>query len=153
MTAYAKPLAQEAMRGNFVLLSVDSVHLLLPQHEVGAVEYLDGPLIDSRQLGLLKFQNVQSPRRFAVLSRQMTLLSHCPPERFLLTPLGDENPDLRWCWDEVRVLFDVALQSRPLPAVLLAPATPVERYVEFGGKICFMCSARQLYSFVFASRS
>ncbi len=153
MTANLMSSPKATVRGNYVLLSADSLHLLLPQHEVGAAEYLAGELAASEEPGLLKLRGEESPRRFAVLSAQMTLLPHCPPDRFLFAPLGDENDDLGWCWNELQILIDVELQPQPVPAVLLTPNAPVVQYVEFEGKLAYLCSARQLHTFALAARS
>jgi hypothetical protein len=146
-----KPAA--AARGNYVLLTADSLQLLLPQDEVGAAEYLDGELEAGEEPGLMKLKGKDDPRRFAALSPQMTLLPHCPPGRFLVTPLGNESDGLFWCWDELKILIDVKLPINPLPAVLLTPAPPVDRYVELDGRLAFMCSARQMKSYALAART
>lgn len=147
-------LQQDARRrGNYVLLSADTLHLLLPQHEVGAVEYLEGTLEAAEEPGLLKLQGKDSPRRFAALSAHMTLLPQCPPGRFLITPLGDEREGLAWCWSELQVLIDVELLPQPLPAVLLAPNTPVDSYVEFEDRLAYPCDAQRLAAYAIASGS
>ncbi len=142
-----------ASRGNYVLLIADTLHLLLPQHEVGAAEFLEGVLEASNEPGLLQLAGDDSQRRYAALSKQMTLLPHCPPERFLVTPLGDGNDDLGWCWDELHILIDVDLQPHPLPKVLIAPDTPVDQCVEFDGKLAYLCNAQQVKSFALGSRN
>ncbi len=153
MTASIKLQPRATLRGNYVLLTADTLHLLLPQHEVGAAKYLEGALEASEEPGLLKLHGSESPHRFAALSAQMTLLPNCPPERFLVASLGDGSDDLGWCWKELKILLDVELQPQPLPAVLLAPDAPVDQYVEFDGKLAYLCSARQLCSFALASRN
>jgi hypothetical protein len=153
MTANTSFSPQATLRGNYVLLTADTLHLLLPQHEVGAAEYLEGVLEASDQPGLLKLRGTENPRRFAALSEQMTLLPRCPSGRFLVAPIGDENDDLGWCWSELRTLIDVELQLQPLPAVLITSGTPVDQYVEFGGKLAYLCSARRLCAFALASRN
>lgn len=142
-----------AARGNYVLLTADTLHLLLPQDEVGAAEYLEGELEACEEPGLLRLRGTESPRRFAALSTQMTLLPQCPPGRFLITPLGDGTDNLGWCWNELKILIDAKLPIHPIPAVLLTPATPVDRYVEVEGKFAYLCSARQLKSFALGTRS
>lgn len=142
---------KSVLHGNYMLLTVDTLYLLLPLHEVGAAEYLGGLLESSCEPGLLKLPDAENPRCFAALSTKMTLLPHCPPDRFLVTTLGDENMDLGWCWKELRVLIDVELHTLPIPAVLLCPDTPVSHYVEFEGKLAYLCSAHQLSAFAFAS--
>lgn len=153
MTASIEFSPSTPARGNYVLLTADTLHLLLPQHEVGDAEFLEGALEPSNEPGLLKLEGDDSPRRYAALSRQMTLLPHCPPERFLVAPLGDGNDNMGWCWDELQILINVDLQPLPLPKVLIAPNTPVTQYVEFEGRLAYLCSAHQLRTFALASQS
>lgn len=133
-----------APRGNYVLLSADGLHLLLPQHEVGAVSYLDGMLTATDVPGILQRAGARSETRFAALSKCMTLLPECPANRFLLASLGD---DVVWCWNDLKVLTDVELPLHSLPPVLLKPGTPVTHYVELEDKLAFMCMAAQLRKF------
>lgn len=142
-----------AARGNYVLLTADSLDLLLPQSEVGATEYLEGPLEASDVPGLLQLSGTTGTRRFAALSERMTLLPQCPPERFLVVTLDGGNDNLGWCWKEQRVLIDVELQPQPLPAVLLAPDTPVSHYVDWEGKPVYLCNAQRLRAFALATRN
>lgn len=153
MSENINPHPKAAQRGNYVLLTADTLHLLLPQNEVGAAEYLEGVLEASDEPGLFKLSGADNPRRFAALSPQMTLLPQCPPERFLITPLGDSEGEdnLAWCWSELQILIDVELHPMPLPEVLLAPGTPVEQYVELEGKLAYLCSAQKLRDFAMAS--
>lgn len=148
MNANANPSFKAPLRGNYVLLTADTLRLLLPQHEVIAAEYLRGTLVPGEAPGLLKLQGAASDRRFGALSSQMQLLRHCPPDRFLVTTIGEGNSSFGWCWNDMKVLIDVELEARPLPAVLLAADTPVDQYVELGGKLAYPCSAQKLYSFV-----
>lgn len=151
MTAAVKFQPEFMPRGNYVLLTAGTLHLILPQHEVGAAEYLEGELEASDKPGLLKLSGEESTRRFVALSTQMTLLPHCPPERFVVVSLGDDNDDLSWCWDELLVMINVEFPLHPLPSVLLAPDTPVNQYVEFEGKLAYPCSAHQLCAFALGS--
>lgn len=148
MISTIKLHAKSTLRGNYVLLTADTLHLLLPQEEVGAAEYLESIPEAGDKPGLLKLHDTENPRRFAALSTRMTLLQNCPPNRFLATPLGEGNVDLCWCWNELKILIDVELQTLPIPAVLLTPNTPVDRYVEIDGKLAYLCSAQQLNKFV-----
>ena len=52
-----------------MLLTADSLLLLLPQDEVGAAEYLDGELEACGEPGLLKLRGKDNPRRYAALSQ------------------------------------------------------------------------------------
>lgn len=153
MTAAVRFQPEVMPRGNYVLLTAGTLHLILPQQEVGAADYLEGELEASDTPGLLKLAGEEGTRRFVSLSAQMTLLPHCPPERFVVVSVGDDNDDLSWCWDELLVLINAELPVHSLPPVLLAPDTPVRQYVEFEGKLAYLCSAHQLRAFALASGS
>ncbi len=140
------PRSEATLRGDYVLLTADTLHLLLPRHEVGAAEYLEARLDAGEEPGLLRSQG-GGTRVFAALSAEMTLLPHCPPERFLVATLGERGDDLGWCWNELKILIGVELRPQPLPPVLLAPETPVSQYVEVDGKLAYLCSADRVRSF------
>ena len=138
------------LHGNYVLLRADTLRLLLPQHEVGALEYLESVPASGDVPGLfLSTGKGEMPdRRFVALSAQMSLLTSFPAQRFVYTTLGDSEDDLlSWCWDEVQVLPELELSPQTLPAVLRAPQTPVVRFAEYKDEIVFLCSARQLRSY------
>ncbi|HSV52352.1 MAG TPA: hypothetical protein VLJ57_09565 [Burkholderiaceae bacterium] len=150
MLAHPTPHPTPAFSGNYILLRADTLRLLLPQHEVGAAEYLEAVPGPGETPGLLRHRDAPGERQFAALSAQMTLLPLCPADRFVVTALGEHGNDLAWCWNDVQVLIDVQLQPRPIPAALLAPNTPVDQYVEHAGEIAFLCSARRLREFALA---
>jgi hypothetical protein len=150
MTENLRPESSVTLRGNYVLLSAGTLDILLPQHEVGAADYLDGALESSEIPGLLTLTGTQNPLIFVALSEQMTLLTQCPPERFIVTSLGYDHEEIRWCWNELRILIDVELQEKPLPAMLLTENTPVNQYIEFEGKLAYLCSTDKLCRFALA---
>ena len=139
------------LRGNFVMLRAGDLRLLLPQAEVGAAGYLDTRPVPGDAPGFLRSIAPDDDRCFAALSAQMTLLPQCPPERFVVANIGDSG--VAWCWDELRVLIDVQLQPHALPAVLVAPHTPVRQYAEHDGEIAFLCEAGKLAGFALANGS
>ena len=144
----------EKIRGNFVLLRAGTLRLVFSQQEVGDAEYLEAKLTSVDGLGILADPGHQG-RQFAALSSKMTLLAECPADRFVVAPLreGQAGGELGWCWNEVQVLIDVELQPRKLPAVLCAPHTPVDHYVNHGGETAYLCSAGRLRAYAFAARS
>lgn len=138
------------LHGNYVLLRAGGLRLLLPQHEVGALEYLASVPIPADIPGLFRLTDADDmqDRRFIAVSPQMKLLTSFPKERFVYTTLGDEEHDLLgWCWDEVRILPELEITPQALPAVLRAPQTPVSRFAEHGDEFLFLCSARQLRNY------
>ena len=153
MVSQSGSASTPALRGNYVLLRADSLRLLLPQHEVGAAEYLASPLQASDAAGILRQADDPAHRRFAALSAQMTLLPQCPVNRFVLTTLGDDDDDLGWCWNDIKVLIDIELRPQSVPAVLMAPYTPVDCFVDHDGEIAFLSTAQRLRTYAFTSRS
>jgi hypothetical protein len=144
-----------ALRGNFVLLKADGLHLLLPQQDVGAAEYLDTAPRDSGQPGLFELDSSEpdgATRFVAGLSANMDLLPEYPQGRFLLTSFEAQGGMLM-CWNEVKVLIDTELQPRSLPAGVLPPDAPVREYVEIGDELAFVCSAERLLEHAFEARS
>lgn len=133
------------------MLRADTLRLLLPQSEVGAAEYLEDRPEPTNEPGLLRLSGETGERNFAALSPRMTLLPACPAERFVVATLGSAGDGLGWCWDELKVLIDIELQPQPLPAVLVAPFTPVECYVEHAGELAYLCSADRLAGFALES--
>ncbi len=144
MSANIASRADVTPRGDYVLLSADTLHLLLPRQEVGAAEFLGGTLEPSDEPGLFKRRGVESPRRFAALSAQMNLLLHCPDDRRFVAPIGNGTDAVAWCWNTLQELPDLESPIYPIPRVLLAPNAPVEQYVEVEGKLAYLCSAHRL---------
>ena len=159
MTSHLEGESTVKLRGNYVMLRADSLRLLLPQHEVGAAEYLAATPEASEVAGLYR----QAPdadmpesvrtRRFVALSMEMKLLPIYPGDRFVVTPLGERNDGLGWCWNEVKVLIDIELPLQPVPAVLIAPDTPVECFVEYDGEIAYLSSAERVRTYALALRN
>jgi hypothetical protein len=146
------PTLRTATRGNYVLLRADTLRLLLPQDEVGAVEYLEVRPRPRAQAGLFDLPQGDGARSVAALSHHMTLMPTFPDDRFLVTSLAGAGDDIVWSWNEVKVLFDVALQPQTLPAVLRGPDMPVDEYVEADDGIAYLCSAQRLGAFALARR-
>lgn len=146
-------LTPAPLRGNFVMLRAETLRLLLPQTEVGAAEYLEIRPEPTAEPGHLALPDEAAARRFVAMSAQMTLLPHCPADRFVVAAIGDSCNSPGWCWDELQVLIDVELQPQPLPAVLLAAETPVDGYAEHSGEIAYLCSARRLAEFALKTRN
>jgi len=147
------PTSRPAVRGNYVLLRADTLRLLLPQDEVGAVEHLETRPEPCEQAGLFQLPQGDGARSVAALSHHMTLLAKCPDDRFLVTALAGAGDGIVWIWNEVKVLFDVTLQPLALPAVLRGPDMPVDEYVETDDEIAYLCSAQRLGAFALARRS
>lgn len=144
------------LRDNFVLLRAGALRVLLPQGDVGAAEYLQARPQPTGEPGIFQVAGSEG-RCFAALSADMTLLDECPAQRFVASTLGSDSDrdrdGLAWCWDELKVLIDIELKPRTLPAVLLAPSTPVTQYAEVAGEMVYLCSANSLTTFALSLRS
>ena len=133
-------------RGNFVLLRADALWLLLPQHEVGAVEYLEAPpQANAAKPGLHLQRRADGLRQLAALSSHMTPLDAFPTDRMLVTALLGTS--IAWCWSEVKVLIDASVQPRSIPRVLHAPGMPVHAFVEHDAGLAFVCDAQALCAY------
>jgi len=142
-----------SVKGNFVWLRADGLSLVLPQHDVGEAQHLGEPLVATQAPGLLRRSSDASGRHFAALSSRMGLLAQCPPDRFVIASLASGKDAIAWCWNELKVLIGVELHPRPLPAVLVAPGTPVTAYVELAGEFAFVCDAKRLQAFALGERA
>ena len=150
---HATTPAPQRLTGNFVLLKADALHLLLPQEDLGAAEYLEGTPRASSQPGWFEIdgQGDRAPRLVAALSAAMEPLPALPAGRFLLTGLAAQD-GVALCWNEVKVLIDVELETHELPPVLLPPDAPLRRFVEFDDGPAFCCSGQGLLAYAFAQR-
>lgn len=129
---------------NWVLLIAGSMRLLLPQRDVGEVEYLEGRLCESGQPGVLRECASDSPRRYVALAEDFQPLAYCPDNRFLATRIGAPGDELRWCWEELKVLVSPMIDRRPIPPVLLTPRSPFSHYVQLDGGLAYQCTGEQL---------
>jgi hypothetical protein len=152
MTTHLTSHSKKVLHGNYVLLTADTLHLLVPQYDVGEAEYLEGTQEAGDEYGLLKFQGTKNTRRYAALSAQMTMLPNNPPDRFLATTIGEDNMDISWSWNELRILINVEFKLMTIPKILLTPNSPVDQYVEFDNRLAYLCSAKQLSKFAFEQR-
>jgi hypothetical protein len=90
-------------------------------------------------------QRADGPRHLAALSSRMTLLDAFPADRTLVTALA--GTPIAWCWSELKVLIDTAVQPRSIPRVLFAPDMPVHEVVEHDAGLAFVCSAQALCAY------
>lgn len=133
------------MRGDFVLLRADALRLLLPQREVAATEYIEQTPVPAGEAGLFTLHDAHGASQSVVaLSEHMRPLDHFPAERFLLTRLSGEGPNLSLAWNEVRVLIDTELEFHALPPVMLGEGDLIDAYVELDGELAFCTTARRL---------
>ncbi len=147
--------ALPAIRGNFVLLKTEQLHLLLPQEDVGAATYLPQmPHQHGEHIGLFELRNNEDEMTgfVAALSPQMTLEPQFPEGRFLLTSLTAQE-GMALCWQDVKVLINTEICPQTLPAVMLLPGATITSYVELDGELAFCCTGEALLTHVFGARS
>jgi hypothetical protein len=144
----------QRLKGNFVLLKAGRLQLLLPQHDVGAVEHLATTPQPTGQAGMFELpaDDTADSRFVAALSPQMGLLEQLPPGRFLLTSFPSQ-PGVLMGWDDVKVLIDAEIVLQALPLAMLGSGAPLTEYVEFGDEVAFCCSAEGLLAQAFPARS
>jgi hypothetical protein len=132
---------------SFVLLRAGGLRLLLPRDDVGTAEYMEHAPSPTADPGLFEYRSAGASRVVAALSPRMRPLADFPAGRFVVTPLHVDGADLRFAWDEVRVLIDAGLEPRPLPPALRAPDAPIESYVARDGEILLCTTARRLVAY------
>ncbi|MDP3702194.1 MAG: hypothetical protein Q8R72_14955 [Hylemonella sp.] len=139
------------VRGDFVLLRAGSLHLLLPQHDVNATEYMEHAPDPIGIPGIFSLGEADGEAHLvAALSENMHMLPEIPADRFLLTRLCGERRHFSLAWSEVRVLIDTALELHPLPAILQGKARLIDAYVELDGELAFCTTAQRVLAQVHA---
>lgn len=135
------------IRGDYVLLRADSLHLLVPQRDVTSTEYREQMPQATSEAGIFTMadasQGTEQP--VAALSSQMTLLERFPEDRRLLTRFAGAGPRAALAWSEVRVLIDTELEFHALPDIMRNDAGPIEAYVELGRELAFCTTAQRLF--------
>jgi hypothetical protein len=145
--------ASSKMRGNFVLLRADTLRLLLPQKDISSTEYIETTPSDTAAAGIFSYGEADNAARNVVaLSDQMHALAAFPGDRFLLTQLADDQNELSFAWNEVRVLIDTELEQHALPIVMQGPNAMIDSYLELDGELVFCISAQHLVSQVLHSQ-
>lgn len=105
--------AGEWLKGNCVMLVAGVLQMLVPQQDVVYTGYQQTGEVVAGALAV---------------SEDLLLLPAVPPECFVYTAFADA-PDVYWCWNDVRVLIDLHVALHRLPAVVMAPNTPLEAVV------------------------
>lgn len=121
------------LTGNCVMLVAGSLQMLVPQQDVVYTGY--------QQTGELVAGAL-------AVSEDLLLLPAVPPECFVYTAFADA-PDIYWCWNDVRVLIDLRVALHRLPAVVMAPNTPLAAVVTLpDGSHAFYTRGARLSHFV-----
>jgi hypothetical protein len=134
-----------SMRGNFVLLRADSLRLLLPQQDVISTEYIESAPSTTSEPGVFTHaEDAGMQRKVLAFSGEMHAMTTFPSDRILLTQLADDQHDISFAWNEVRVLIDTELERHVLPAVTQGRTAMVDSYLDLDGELVFVSSAQQL---------
>ena len=133
---------------HYVLLRADNLRLLIPQADISATEHLESLPIASGMPGILAVPGKEDAC-FIVLSDTFQLLDSCPGNRYVTTKfIADDGMEMSWCWTEIRVFTDFALQLHDVPEVLLHSSSPLRQYVIMADQPVFLCSAQILQHLV-----
>lgn len=138
-----------ALRGNFVMLRADSLHLLLPQHEVESAGLLEHELQPTATPGVFEYGAAVESRRVLAPSAQLRPLEVFPNDRFVLTRLAGHA--MYFAWNEVKVLIDTALEIHPLPTVMQRRDGVIAGYVSLGEVLAYRADADRVVSFMCAT--
>jgi hypothetical protein len=134
------------IRGDYVLLRADSLHLLVPQRDVLLTEYREQMPQATSGAGIFTMADASGTEQpVAALSSQMTLLEQFPEDRLLLTRFAGAGRRAALAWSEVRVLIDTELELHALPDIMRNDAGPIEAYVELDRELAFCTTAQRLF--------
>jgi hypothetical protein len=139
-----------SLAGNFVLVRVDTVMLLVPLEGLGAAFYLDQEPVRTEVPGLFSLGEGEQRRLVVAPSGGLRPLSQYPSDRFVMTPVPFDGNEIFIAWSDVKVLIGTRLQLRPLPPLLADPDGPFDGYVLFDGRPAFHSTARQVVDFIFS---
>jgi hypothetical protein len=146
----AVPDLHRTVTGNFVLVRVDAVALVLRLEGLGAAFYLDEQPVQTEIPGLFSVGAGEQGRLVVAPSRGLRPLPKYPSERFVMTPVIFDGNEIFVAWSEMKVLIGARLQLRALPPLLHGTACPFDGYAMFDGRPAFHSSAQQLVNFIFS---
>lgn len=155
--------ASGVLSGNYVLLMVGDLQMLVPQTDVVHTGYLptktsSNDLSGAGALGALGALGlsaglVEQPERAddvmrIAVSEELLLEPTVPEDCFVYTVHADA-PEVHWCWNDVRVLIDLNGVVAPLPKVMLSPNTPLMAIATLPDGSYALCTrAHRLLQFV-----
>lgn len=132
-----------------VLLKIDSLHLVLPQAEVRALESaldLDVAAPPAGGVGWMLYAGQAWP--VYCLSAQLELQSQVAANRRACVLLALTDGYLGLLCEDARVLGSCAAQVFDLPAAMRLQGTPLDGLILHEGRLACVCSANQLARFV-----
>lgn len=153
--------ASGVLSGNYVVLIVGGLQMLVPQTDVVHTGYLSTKTSNhdasgvgalgvsglSIGLGVGQTQLADDVMQIAV-SEELVLQPTVPEDCFVYTVHVDA-PEVHWCWNDVRVLIDLNAVASPLPKVMLSPNTPLMAIATLPDGSYALCTrAHRLMQFV-----
>ena len=143
--------AGRELHGNFLLLRADALHLLLPQHDVGAATHLEAAPQPTDMPGFFVHGDAANPQPVVALASDMRPLAQFPADRFFVTAIATPLGEIGFGWSEVSVLLDARLHAQAVPTALLTDQTPLREFVEIDGRVVFCCDSARLAEYAFAN--
>lgn len=128
----------------YVFLSIGQLGLLIPQHQVHALE----PSFDVQRskggdaTGWISVTGASSP--VYCLSENLQLIHEIPTDRNICVLLDIGDGLFGILCDQVVMLTQAELEIRPLPACMQGPDTPLRGLVLYGEKVLCVTSADDL---------
>ncbi len=169
----------KGIEGNFVLLTLDKIKILVKQSDIGQAQYLP---LDSQWL---KYNpNQQNNQGFFVvetmadsvfvsLSDTLKPLTAPAQDRFIALPFlsmpflsvpclstsnanqpdqfSQSEPRLLWLWRGVQMLVNQEFEVIKLPQFIYQNHSPVVGYVVYNNEIVYYCQTEKLISYALAS--
>lgn len=139
-------LQAHVLAGDVVMLRAGGLQLLVYQAEIETNDFLQQHLMPYQQDFLILSDAVlhAKPQLYIAIDEHMGS-QQTSAQRFLLTKFF--GCDWLWCWDDVRIMLDVKLPIRPLPARALAENSPLLGWVELDAPT-FITSAPLLIDYL-----
>ena len=129
--------------GRYAVLTMDNLALLIPQHQVHALE----PAFDVRRsegddLGWIAVAGARSPVH--CLSEDMQPTREVPAGRHICVLLDTGDGLFGVLCDQVVMLDQAGLEILPLPGCMRTPSTPLHGLVLHGERVLCVTSAQDL---------
>lgn len=144
-------MSTKQLTGDYILLSVEELQLLVPQSEASTVAHLEDKssasprwIADNKAL---QHYIDEEKIAFTALSSSLQILPELPNKRFVIITLNSA-PTIRWCWSDVQLLNNISLTTTDIPQLLKTPRTPVTAVATLkDGSQAFVCTADNLLGY------
>ncbi len=136
------------LHGDFVLLGIEQLKIVLPQSAATTVAHLKDKnsarshwLSDARAVERCIREHQMG---FSALSSNLEILPSIPDHHFVITSFS-VAPDVSWCWKEVQLLNDVNFEVVDFPPILKLKNTPMESLTTLeDGSQAYVCDPDKL---------